>query len=142
MDKTGAMTEMTDFLFVYGTLLGRSNSAMANFLKANSQILEDGFFSGELYDLGNYPGAVFIADALTKVYGTILKLTNWKNTIIKLDEYEETGRGFVQPNEYLRKIIQVETLSGKFLNCWVYEYNHSIENKKLIASGKYLEKGK
>lgn len=141
VDTTGAMTETTDLLFVYGTLLGQSNSAMASFLKENSQIVENGFFPGELYDLGDYPGAVFIAHAPTKVYGTILKLTDWENTLAKLDEYEETGPGFVQPNEYLRKIIQVENLSGRFLNCWVYEYNYSTKNKTLIASGKYLKKG-
>ncbi|MDX9881352.1 MAG: gamma-glutamylcyclotransferase family protein [Prolixibacteraceae bacterium] len=128
----------SDLLFVYGTLLKQSNSAIAGFLKANSRFVAEGFFPGKLYDLGTYPGAVFIPGSRSKVFGTVLKLADPAKTFEKLDKYEETGDGFPHPNEYLRKIIPIGTTSKKTLNCWAYLYNYPTENKPLIVSGKYF----
>ena len=91
---------------VYGTLLKQSRSKMSAFLKTNSRIVGEGSFPGLLYDLGDYPGAIFIPECQSKVYGTIHYLSNPANTLRLLDKYEETGPEFQQPNEYIREIIQ------------------------------------
>lgn len=135
------MIETTEFLFVYGTLLKQSNLQIASYLESNSIVVSEGSFHGVLYDIGEYPGAVFIPESKTKVHGIILQIFNPIDTLKKLDVYEETGFEFDQPNEYLRKKIPVNTINGKTMECWTYLYNHPIENKKQITSGRYFERG-
>lgn len=131
---------MPEFLFVYGTLLKQSNLLIANFLEQNSTAVSEGSFPGVLYDIGDYPGAVYMPDSKMNVYGKILQISNSIETFNKLDAYEETGLEFEQPNEYLRKKILVKTIDGETIECWTYLYNHSIENKELIISGRYFDK--
>jgi hypothetical protein len=46
----------SDKLFVYGTLLQDAKNPVADFLREYSELIGRGYFKGELYDIGSYPG--------------------------------------------------------------------------------------
>ena len=126
-----------EYLFVYGTLRKDFNNPMSQFLKTHSEWLSKGHFCGFLYDIGEYPGATLGACANNKVFGDIYKI-NDSNTVFKtLDTYEGTGHSFPKPNLYIRKLVTVFTEKGLKTKAWIYIYNHSVENLKLISSGDY-----
>ena len=64
------MAEVSNYLFVYGTLLDDGNPYSV-FLKENSSFYQRGKFRGALYNIGNYPGAVFVPAFETYVHGSI-----------------------------------------------------------------------
>jgi gamma-glutamylcyclotransferase (GGCT)/AIG2-like uncharacterized protein YtfP len=123
-------------LLVYGTLQQASNHPMANYLRRNSTFLGNGFFPGQLYHLGDYPGAIYQPEAKSVVYGEIYSLTKPDEVFAVLDRYEGVGES--ASDEYVRQMIPVQSQTGPFA-CWVYLYNQSIESFSRIASGKYLE---
>jgi len=125
-----------DFLFVYGTLMKHSDLEIASFLHRYSTFFSSGYFNGILYNVSGYPGAVYLPDTASRVYGTILKLHDPKKILSQLDEYEEVGDQFPEPNEYVRLQIPIQTPSGN-IACWVYLYNWPADNLSVIASGNY-----
>lgn len=128
---------MTDFLFVYGTLMNNIQSTIADYLHNNSEFIGGGFFAGKLYDLGSYPGAVYDAKATSRVYGHVFRLYNAAIIFTKLDRYESIDVIKLETNEYSRIIIPV-TIKNEMFNCWVYVYNFSTEGLPQIVGGNYL----
>jgi len=126
-----------DFLFVYGTLLRNAGFPVSKILQENSRFYDSGTFPGKLYEVGEYPGAVYLPEAESVVYGNILELKNAEFVLTELDKYEEVGEEFPAPNEYVRIRIPVNCPSGEIFMCWVYLYNWPTEELKQITSGKY-----
>jgi gamma-glutamylcyclotransferase (GGCT)/AIG2-like uncharacterized protein YtfP len=129
------MENNPDYLFVYGTLLDEDNP-FAEFLQANSKFYATGKFTGELYNLGNYPGAVITAAGDDFVYGKVFKLDTNGTVLNELDEYEGYGDAFAQPNEFVRSVALIDT-GDELINCWVYLYNHPVKPASRITSGRY-----
>ena len=68
----------------------------------------------------------------------MFKINSDKDALLKyLDEFEECGISFNQPNEYRRVII---TVCGKTYNASTYIYNLNLEGLKVIESGNYNDK--
>jgi gamma-glutamylcyclotransferase (GGCT)/AIG2-like uncharacterized protein YtfP len=128
--------EFCPYLFVYGTLLNQQNEFGA-YLKAHSSFYKNGRFKGKLYDIGEYPGAVYDPESSNYVYGNILFLNSAEKTLKLLDDYEGFGDKQPQPNEYIRDIIEIEA-GAELVKCWVYLYNLPIENFPQIKTGKYI----
>jgi len=129
------MDNNCDYLFVYGSLLNADNF-YARYLKENSHPVAEGSFNGLLYDIGEYPGAIFNHMSDKRVYGTVVKLNNVSNALKIIDQYEGFGPTEEQPNLFVRQILVIDTPTGP-LNCWVYLYNLPVTGFKLIPSGKY-----
>ncbi|WP_234736149.1 gamma-glutamylcyclotransferase family protein [Tellurirhabdus bombi] len=125
---------ITTHLLVYGTLQQTSNHPMANYLHGNSTFLGKGYFSGQLYQLGDYPGARYDPEAKSFVHGEIYALNNPDEIFAVLDRYE--GIGETDSDEYVRQVIPVQSETGR-LFCWVYLYNQSTQDLSIIDSGKY-----
>ena len=64
------MSKTNPHLFVYGTLLQKSNQYGA-YLQKHCTFLQQGKFNGRLYDAGEYPGAVISANTGEFVFGSI-----------------------------------------------------------------------
>lgn len=122
-------------LFVYGTLLQLEN-AFGLYLRNNSKFIEEGRFKGKLYDIGEYPGAVYEADAGSYVFGSVLSLNN-PDALVVIDDYEGFGSNHPVPNEFVRKIIQVECKT-RLVECWVYLYNLPVGGLLPIKGGNYI----
>jgi len=129
------MTSHSSYLFIYGTLLDPDNYFGA-YLQANSTLIGSGNFTGKLYDIGHYPGALLDETCCLKVHGQIAELHDADKVLSQLDPYEGIGPGNEEPYEYTREIISIETKNG-LLDCWVYLYNHPVNGYRQIMSGRY-----
>ncbi len=131
------MEKICNYLFVYGTLLDKSNEFGA-YLNENCCFYADGKFKGWLYDIGEYPGAVPVADASDYVYGKIFLVNDPDNVLKRLDDYEGSGANQPQPNEFTRQLVAVET-TDETVQCWIYLYNLPVNKAFRISSGNYLQ---
>jgi gamma-glutamylcyclotransferase (GGCT)/AIG2-like uncharacterized protein YtfP len=129
------MTSPTCHLFVYGTLLDDKNE-FGNYLKNNCTFYQNGRFNGRLYDIGDYPGAVYQPEFDGFVNGSIFVINSAEKTLKILDDYEGFGEEQPQPNEFIRELIEVKT-DGAPISCWVYLYSLPVDGKRQIISGKY-----
>jgi len=124
-------------LFVYGSLMSGISSPIATYLKSNSVFLGEAVVEGILYDLGQYPGIIPQTGCNKWVKGHVFELSDAAKMLPVLDKYEGSGATFTQPTEYVRKQIQV-LVNKQSVSCWVYQYNYSTDDLKVIASGDYL----
>jgi gamma-glutamylcyclotransferase (GGCT)/AIG2-like uncharacterized protein YtfP len=131
------MHTTTRYLFVYGTLLDEKNGFGA-YLKKHCTFYRDGKFKGKLYNIGNYPGAVFDAETNGFVFGRLFLMNDPGETLKILDDYEGFGKLHPQPNEFVRETLAVETADGR-VTCWIYLYNLSPDRLRQITSGNYME---
>jgi gamma-glutamylcyclotransferase (GGCT)/AIG2-like uncharacterized protein YtfP len=92
---------MPQHLFVYGTLRFEYPNPLALKLKSQAIFIDEGSAPGVLYDLGWYPGAVFNADARTRVIGEIYALGNAERLMAQLDDYE----AIPEPNKRFHRMV-------------------------------------
>jgi gamma-glutamylcyclotransferase (GGCT)/AIG2-like uncharacterized protein YtfP len=126
---------MINKLFIYGSLLETGNE-FGRYLKQHATYYKPGKFKGKLYDIGEYPGAIYQPDG-DFVHGSIVTLNNIAEALKILDDYEGYGDDQLQPNLFIRKLITITT-DAKPVKCWVYLYNHPVSQHKQIYSGDYL----
>lgn len=129
---------MNDLLFVYGTLMNNIESTIASYLHSNSNFVGEGAFSGKLYDLGSYPGAIYDEMLSSKVHGHVFQLNNAEKILKKLDLYEGIHALNFDNNEYRRVLVPV-MISNDTRECWVYAYNFTTQGLKEIPDGNYLQ---
>ncbi|MBP0904203.1 gamma-glutamylcyclotransferase [Mariniflexile gromovii] len=129
---------MSEYLFVYGTLLKDFESYMSKFLERNSEFVGSGYFQGNLYEISWYPGAVLSDQPNDKVYGHIFKIINPEKTFQVLDDYEGIGDTGEHANEYTRTLIDAYLNETEPIKTYVYIYNLPTAHLKHISSGKYV----
>jgi gamma-glutamylcyclotransferase (GGCT)/AIG2-like uncharacterized protein YtfP len=131
------MEEFSSYLFVYGTLLDNRNE-FAVYMTNNCTFYKDARFSGNLYDIGEYPGVVPCEAGESYVSGKIFLMNNPGDMLKRLDYYEGFGKDSPQPNEFIRELVAVET-DEEPVNCWMYLYNFPVDGHWHIVSGDYME---
>jgi gamma-glutamylcyclotransferase (GGCT)/AIG2-like uncharacterized protein YtfP len=118
-------------VFVYGLLMSGGTGFRALGLEARVRRLGPERITGRLYHLGHYPGLLTGRQGL--VHGELLAFDDAR-LIDELDAYELYDPENPARSEYLR--IEVDLLiSGK--RAWAYEYNRSLKNKPVIATGNW-----
>lgn len=132
---------MTEYLFVYGTLRQNANQPMQQHLTAHARFVAMAHYKARLYQVSYYPGAVPSSRAADQVLGELYQLLQPEQLLPLLDNYEECGEGFTQPQEYRRELQQVTLESGDSVAAWVYVYNRNTEGLKQIESGDFLHAG-
>ncbi|MGB7264938.1 MAG: gamma-glutamylcyclotransferase family protein [Terracidiphilus sp.] len=126
---------MSDYLFVYGTLLpGRVPRKIAP-LAAKLRPVGEGFVRGVLYDLGRYPGAVPDPESKHRIAGTVMQLLDDTNLLSELDAYEGYNPNAPEKSEYIREKQSVMLATGETIECWFYRYNREPDASRIIASG-------
>lgn len=109
-------------IFVYGSLReGFFN--YDKYLKGKVLRKTEGKTKGKLYHMPykNYPA---LLDGDNDVYGEIMILDDYENTIKALDELEGYNGPNNTLNEYEKKIVDIkETCSGEIRKCYIYAYN-------------------
>jgi gamma-glutamylcyclotransferase (GGCT)/AIG2-like uncharacterized protein YtfP len=60
-----------NYLFVYGTLLSGFDNPYSQLLHQKARLVGSGFFGGTLYDLGQYPTAIYDQNTDSLVHGEI-----------------------------------------------------------------------
>ncbi|MFL6209783.1 MAG: gamma-glutamylcyclotransferase [Pyrinomonadaceae bacterium] len=128
---------MSDFLFIYGTLLpGEAVADVANIVQQLHR-LGPAYVHGRLYDLGEYPGAILDAAAETKIEGEVFELSTDPSVLSALDSYE--GYDLADPTNslFIRIKSPVRLLDGREIESWMYVYNRDPGKALLIRDGNY-----
>lgn len=126
----------SQYLFVYGTLR-RDPAGAAHPILTAAECLGPASLSGLLYQLAEYPAAVFAADCDARVHGELYRLPAAEALLARLDAYEECTADFSEPHEYRRRQLPVCLTAGGEYPAWVYEYNRPTTGLPLIAGGDY-----
>lgn len=126
---------MAEHLFVYGTLRAESIHPMAHRLRVGAKHVGRGSAPGALYDLGEYPGAVFAVDSRYRVVGDLFQLGPNKRLLADLDKYEGVSGG----EDDLFKRIQVEVAldKGGAVEAWSYGLIRT-PRARLIGTGDFI----
>jgi len=129
---------LKNYLFVYGTLMSGFDNPFASVLRSKSTLVGEGYFTGRLYRIGWYPGAVYLPEDKNKsrVFGEIYQIHEFADLIKKIDVYEEMSEDETV-SLYLRKIIPVHQPDGSLVSCWTYLYNQPLQDLTLIKSGRF-----
>jgi gamma-glutamylcyclotransferase (GGCT)/AIG2-like uncharacterized protein YtfP len=116
---------MSEYLFVYGTLLGRTpDPAVNRVLRRYCGDAGAASVWGRLYRLGWYPGLAVDTGAPQRVQGRLLRLDAPSLCWSVLDAYEGYLPGAPARSEFVRKRIVVRRKSdGSVLVAWTYVYN-------------------
>jgi gamma-glutamylcyclotransferase (GGCT)/AIG2-like uncharacterized protein YtfP len=96
------------------------------------QFISEASTPGTMFDLGEYPGAIFDRDSGTEITGEVYRLPMNPQVLKKLDEYEEFNRRSPRQSLFLREAIVVRTTDGKKLSCWAYRFNSDKQKKKPV----------
>jgi len=131
-------TAMADYLFVYGTLRQNAKHPMHQQLAMHARFIGMAHLQACLYQVSYYPGAVPSSDAANQLVGELYQLLQPEQLLPLLDNYEECGPGFAQPQEYRRELQSVVLESGASVSAWVYIYNRDTSGLTLITSGDFL----
>jgi len=127
-------TEPIRHLFAYGTL--QPGLAPPEIVPSvhELRLVGEGFLFGKLYDLGSYPGAVIDPASAWIIYGTVYELPEGAEILRRLDAYEGP--------EYVRIEQLVTLVEGGVFTCWVYDYQGSPGEERLIENGRWVERRK
>jgi gamma-glutamylcyclotransferase (GGCT)/AIG2-like uncharacterized protein YtfP len=127
---------MTNYLFIYGTLM--SGDAPAEIARAvrKLRLVGDGWTAGRLYAFDHYPGAIF-SSGPSKVVGQVYELAGGMNLLRKLDVFEEFDERNPGRSLFVRKKRMVWLEDRRHLLAWVYEYNRDPSKGQLIPHGEY-----
>ena len=128
-----------DTIFVYGTLRRDTNSEMSHLLVKQAEFVDDATYQGKLYKVDYYPGAVPSNNPNDVVQGEVYLLHRTDVALPLLDQYEEFGPEFPEPNEYSRQKQSVLLKSGRFVTAWVYVYNRPTEGLELVESANFIQ---
>ena len=115
-------------VFVYGTLRSGSPGAMSVRFP-NSKFFSNAQVSGNLYDLGPYPG-LLLNESSALVVGEVYEVDD--ETLNEMDAFEAGS-------DYVRKQVEISLGTGKRAG-WTYEPNpESYSLDTLITSGDWIE---
>lgn len=127
-------------LFVYGSLRSGFRSTAYEYISRFFTFVCDAKVKGKLYDLGEYPAAIPVADdsfIVGELY-TITKEQEFSWAIGQLDDYEGVNVEADEVKLYERKITDVY-IGNEVVQAWVYWYNGDVTGKPVVASGDILE---
>lgn len=130
---------MNDLLFVYGTLRSDHKSSIRRRLARDSKFLGFGRVTGELYDLGDYPGLLLQSGSPATTVGEIYELEREKapGVLEALDQYEGCSKSDPLPHEFDRRKVQIQMEDDRQLTAWAYVLNTVKTSATRIPSGDY-----
>jgi putative glutamine amidotransferase len=123
-----------ELLFVYGTLRPGCAPASVTPLVSRMRLLSDATIRGKMYDIGSYPG-VTLDDSAGLIHGVVL-MDATEELLALLDGYEGCDPAD-QDSLYRRQRCSVALADGQSLDAWIYVYNRTVSDSRLIPSGRY-----
>ncbi len=127
---------MTNLLFVYGTLrrgFGR------HFLlqRVRARYVGTGHAQGELFKLGQFPGAQRSKDPAARIVGEVYQLSNPVRAFRVLDRVEGFRPNAPAAGSFRRETATVVLDNGTRATAWVYWLNRAPGEFGRIESGDY-----
>lgn len=108
---------------MYGTLRRNHTPPEMGAVMRSLEWIGTGSAAGQLYDLGDYPGAEFDPASRNEVQGEIYKLPADGKALEKLDKYEEFWPERRNSSLFIRIAVPVRVKNGRQLTCWAYRLN-------------------
>jgi len=135
------MQEDCKYLFTYGTLRDSNLNHKAHFLREYAINIGKGFIHASLYKVTWYPAINLEDSKENKVFGDIYELPLATREIVlhELDGYEGIYGTNEESEEYERVKVLAYLEDGSSLECWVFNYKHSLNDHQRIESGDYLK---
>ncbi|APG28498.1 hypothetical protein A7E78_12000 [Syntrophotalea acetylenivorans] len=133
------MTCETTLLFVYGTLRQGADHSAHQLLKREAKLIARGYMRGRLYEIDDYPGAVWSEAGNDQVVGELYQLLEADSLLETLDDYEEAGENYPEPREYKRCRVTVEREDKTKVVAWCYLYNRPTAGLRSVVSGDWCE---
>ncbi|OLE51361.1 MAG: hypothetical protein AUG51_22940 [Acidobacteria bacterium 13_1_20CM_3_53_8] len=128
---------MKNYIFIYGTLSpDKAPSEVASAVKRLRRV-GSAYVRGNLYNLGEYPGAILKNSSSNKIKGEVYELPNDNETLAILDSYEEFNADNLASSLFVRSKTVATLSNGRQLECWIYVYNRDPGRAPLITSGYY-----
>jgi gamma-glutamylcyclotransferase (GGCT)/AIG2-like uncharacterized protein YtfP len=125
---------VSDYLFVYGTLLpGTASETIGSILRRVRRVGEASV-RGVLHDMGNYPAFTLDPRGESIVRGELLIVPSpaaW----MRLDLYEGFNRANPQLSLFRRQPCIATKADGEEVECSIYVYNRDVSNSAQIPSG-------
>jgi len=148
MSDNAKMPPSSHLLFTYGTLMLTTGiPAVDDAMRAAGASLGRAYVMGDLYDLGEYPGAVPITlegdaaleEDTPKVWGHLLSLKDPAALFAVIDAYEGFDPGNIMASEFVRAETGVYLAGAeRAAPAQVYWYNFPVGGRAPIPSGDYL----
>lgn len=132
----GADSGRKHYLFSYGTLLPGLAPAEIRPTVQRLRRVGKGFVRGQLFDLGEYPGAV-LGRSGSPIAGQIFELPDDPEVLHRLDEYEGFNPSDPRASLFIRKRRYVRLEDGRRIFCWVYAYNRPVKSARAVSGGNY-----
>jgi gamma-glutamylcyclotransferase (GGCT)/AIG2-like uncharacterized protein YtfP len=127
------------YLFFYGTLMPRLAPAEIESTVRQLRRIGRGSVRGQLFDLGEYPGAVLSPNG-PPIKGFVFELPDDPKVLDRLDEYEGFNPAKPGSSLFVRKRRQAKLDDGRKLACWVYAYNRPVKTAAAVTGGDYLRR--
>jgi gamma-glutamylcyclotransferase (GGCT)/AIG2-like uncharacterized protein YtfP len=131
------MTAETPYLFVYGTLRKAAGHPSHRLLEDGAQLVGLAHMKGRMFEIDGYPGVVPSDPSCGQVLGELYRLREPAVVLEALDDYEEAGENYPQPQEYLRCQVNVKLENGTEVVAWCYLYNRPTAGLRLIPGGNW-----
>ncbi len=127
---------MRTYLFVYGTLMGRTpDRAVNRLLRQQTRDVGPAWVCGRLYRLGWYPGLVPGHNPCERVHGRLLHLRSASRCWPVLDAYEGCESGASAQGLFTRRLMAVRR-PGRRRPCqaWVYVYQGHLPSSRPLST--------
>jgi gamma-glutamylcyclotransferase (GGCT)/AIG2-like uncharacterized protein YtfP len=128
---------MKEHLFIYGTLLPEYISGKITETIDRLNCIGRASVEGQLYDFGQYPGAILDPSSETKVFGLVYELPDDQATLSSLDSYEGFDPNGSDDSLFVRKQTIAMLDDGRRVQCWIYVYNRNPGLAPPISDGDY-----
>lgn len=134
---------MADFLFAYGTMIHKPLEEQVQIaMDRYTEHVDHAWVHGELYDLGDFPGAIpqEPGPAAGRVMGRILRLHDARRFFRVLDEYEEVDFQLSHSGTFRRDRADAHPFSrpNRPIECWIYWINRVGSSAPRIESGDWI----
>jgi gamma-glutamylcyclotransferase (GGCT)/AIG2-like uncharacterized protein YtfP len=136
MRKSSSPHVAKRYLFSYGTLSPRHAPPEIEPTVRRFRRVGKGFVHGQLFDFGEYPGAVLTRNG-SRITGQIFELPDDPEVLNRLDEYEGFDRSNPKASLFVRKRRYVQLQDGRKIFCWVYSYNRPVKLARRLTGGTY-----
>jgi len=128
---------MSEFLFVYGTLMSTVGHPMGARLAKEAVYLSSATIRGRLYDLGKWPGLLDSDSPHAIVHGEVFVLSRPVATFDWLDAYEGIHPSAPALTEYVRARRMVRLQDGREVIAWVYLYQWDVMPARAVPDGRW-----
>ncbi len=132
------MKQKTQKLFVYGTLR-RGFALHSRLAKLEARYLGRGRIAGNLYNLGEYPGAVPSRSRGKAIEGEVYELQDPEKQLKALDRVEEFKSALPERSLFIRQKTTVRLTDGKRVRAWVYFLPRRPSKARILSSGDFAE---